>query len=171
MDSKRTILRRQKPDDLKNMRALESDPLIMRFTPARVPQTPEQTEARLGRHISKQKDWEPYGIWMAEAKADKRFIGWFMLMPAEDQSLELGFMIVQSEWGKGFATEIGETLLELARKVPGIKGMVARTDMDNAASSKVLKKLGFEETGVQKIQDKTTGREINLRTFYLKFTI
>ena len=52
------------------MRQLESDPLVMQFTPARIPQSEAQTLERLTNQIEKQVTIEPFGIWVANLKED-----------------------------------------------------------------------------------------------------
>ncbi len=125
--------------DLENMRALESDPDIMKFTPSRVPQTAEQTEARLKSQIGKE------GIWAAEFSDNLDFIGWFMLLKRDMEFTELGFMIVQKHWGKGLTTEIAQALIDYAFKDLKLIGLSARTNLKNTASIRVLQKLGFQE--------------------------
>ena len=50
-------------------------------------------------------------------------------------------------WGKGFATEAGRALIEIARtlKLPRLE---ASHFLDNPASGRVLEKLGFAPTGL-----------------------
>lgn len=141
----RALLRRPHLSDLSCMVELESDPLIMKFTPSRVPQTFEQSVQRLEGQIEKQKALEPFGIWLADSQADGSFIGWFMLRPVENTQaeLELGFMIVQKKWNQGFASEIGSALISYAKSSGAITKLVAKTDLDNLPSQHVLQKLGF----------------------------
>ena len=58
----------------------------------------------------------------------------------------LGFWIARAHWGRGFATEAGRALLGLA-PVLGHAQLLARCFRDNAASARVLRKLGFAPTG------------------------
>jgi RimJ/RimL family protein N-acetyltransferase len=62
-------------------------------------------------------------------------------------SVELGYWIARSHWGRGFATEAGEALIAIARtlKVPALE---ASHFLDNPASGRVLEKLGFQSTGI-----------------------
>lgn len=142
----RALLRRPHLSDLSCMVELESNPLIMKFTPARVPQTFEQTIQRLEGQIEKQKVLEPFGVWLADSSADGSFIGWFMLRPVENaqSELELGFMIVQKKWNQGFAFEISSALVDYAKFFGTITKLVAKTNLDNLASQRVLQKLGFQ---------------------------
>ena len=62
-------------------------------------------------------------------------------------AVELGYWIGRAHWGKGFATEAGRALIEIARalKLPRLE---ASHFVDNPASGRVLEKLGFLPTGL-----------------------
>jgi RimJ/RimL family protein N-acetyltransferase len=62
-------------------------------------------------------------------------------------AVELGYWIGRAHWGKGFATEAGRALIDIARtlKLPRLE---ASHFIDNPASGRVLEKLGFLPTGL-----------------------
>jgi RimJ/RimL family protein N-acetyltransferase len=60
--------------------------------------------------------------------------------------VELGYWIARPFWGRGYATEAGAGVLEIA-KVIGHKRVAAAHFVDNPASGRVLRKLGFVPTG------------------------
>jgi RimJ/RimL family protein N-acetyltransferase len=62
-------------------------------------------------------------------------------------AIEMGYWIARCNWGRGFATESGSALIEIARalRLPAIE---ASHFLDNPASGRVLEKLGFEPTGI-----------------------
>jgi RimJ/RimL family protein N-acetyltransferase len=61
--------------------------------------------------------------------------------------VQLGYWIAVPFWGRGYATEAGGALVDIARalRVPRLQ---ASFFLDNPASGRVLEKLGFEPTGV-----------------------
>ena len=67
--------------------------------------------------------------------------------PSEDGSIELGYGINPSHWGRGYATEMVNALIGWAAEQPDIKCIRAETLADNLASIRVLEKLGFERVG------------------------
>ena len=81
IDSHRTTLRRLELNDFEKMRLLETDPLVMMFTPSRILQSEEQTRKRLENQIAQKTILEPFGIWVAELKKDSSFVGWFVNLP------------------------------------------------------------------------------------------
>ncbi|MDA0820315.1 MAG: GNAT family N-acetyltransferase [Proteobacteria bacterium] len=61
--------------------------------------------------------------------------------------VELGYWIARQHWGRGYATEAGRGVIEIASTL-GYKTLVASHFLDNPASGKVLSKLGFKPTGL-----------------------
>ncbi len=59
---------------------------------------------------------------------------------------ELGYWIARQHWGLGYATEAGEGVLGIAATL-GHREILAAHFLDNPASGRVLRKLGFEPTG------------------------
>jgi RimJ/RimL family protein N-acetyltransferase len=59
---------------------------------------------------------------------------------------ELGYWIARPHWGQGYATEAGLAVLEIAATI-GHRELIGSHFLDNPASGKVLRKLGFEPTG------------------------
>jgi len=60
---------------------------------------------------------------------------------------ELGYWIARDYWGLGFATEAGRAVIELARGSLRLPRIVAGHFIDNPASGRVLRKLGFRPVG------------------------
>ncbi len=108
----------------------------------------------------------PYGIAEAEASlalprdpvlpgflitertsAAPRLIGACGLARRPSGAVELGYWIGRTHWNRGFATEAGHALIDIARtlKLPQLE---ASHFVDNPASGRVLEKLGFAATGL-----------------------
>ena len=79
--------------------------------------------------------------------AAPRLVGACGLGRRPSGAVELGFWIARPFWGRGFATEAGETLLEIARALR-LPRLEASHFVDNPASGRVLDKLGFSDTGL-----------------------
>jgi [ribosomal protein S5]-alanine N-acetyltransferase len=63
---------------------------------------------------------------------------------------QLGYVVHQPFWGRGFATRAVEVLVERLEAVPGISRIWATCALDNPASARVLEKCGFQREGVLK---------------------
>jgi ribosomal-protein-alanine N-acetyltransferase len=60
---------------------------------------------------------------------------------------DFGFMIHPDYWGRGFATEASTAFIEYAFGNTAATELLADVDPRNAASLRVLDRLGFKETG------------------------
>ena len=63
-----------------------------------------------------------------------------------EDGVELGYWIARPYWSRGFATEAARGVLQVA-KLLGHETVNAGHFIDNPASGKVLRKLGFRPTG------------------------
>lgn len=59
---------------------------------------------------------------------------------------ELGYWLDQSYWGKGYATEVADVVVQFAFKKLGISLLISGHAMDNPASGRILQKIGFKPT-------------------------
>ena len=75
-----------------------------------------------------------------------RLVGCAGLGEKPDGSAELGYWIARPYWGRGYATEGARGVIEVARLL-GHARIEGRHFLDNPASGKVLRKLGFVPTG------------------------
>ena len=66
---------------------------------------------------------------------------------AADDEAELGYWIAPDHWGRGYATEAGRAVVELAFDGLRLPALAAGHFTDNPASGAVLRKLGFAPTG------------------------
>ena len=62
-------------------------------------------------------------------------------------AVELGYWIARAHWGRGFATEAGTALIDIARML-GLARLEGSHFVDNPASARVLEKLGFKPIGI-----------------------
>jgi RimJ/RimL family protein N-acetyltransferase len=60
---------------------------------------------------------------------------------------EIGFIFDPAWWGRGFATEAARAVLDRAFAVHRLPAVEADVDPRNAASLRLLERIGFRETG------------------------
>lgn len=60
---------------------------------------------------------------------------------------EFGYWLTPDAWGRGYATEAGKAVVEAARHALPMRRLAAGYFVENPASGRVLRKLGFRETG------------------------
>ena len=75
-----------------------------------------------------------------------RLIGGMGVLPTRDEPHDFGYWITPDAWGRGYATEAGAAVLRAARAL-GVRRVSAGHFIDNPASGRVLRKLGFRPTG------------------------
>jgi RimJ/RimL family protein N-acetyltransferase len=143
METPRTRLRRFTMDDLRHLVSLESDGEVMQWTRMGIALPVDQIEQRLRTLVEQQPQREPLGIWVAESRDTAEFVGWFGLLTGRFDVPEIGFMLPRTRWGQGFATEVASRLVRFVFDENLAAGVVATTRPDNAASIRVLQKLGF----------------------------
>jgi RimJ/RimL family protein N-acetyltransferase len=83
----------------------------------------------------------------ARTSAAPRLIGGIGIHADENGEPEIGYWITPSEWGKGYATEAGRAVMNIARHGLRLPRLVSGHFADNPASGHVLRKLGFRPTG------------------------
>ena len=90
-----------------------------------------------------------YAVWNMELKnVPGTIVGDFCFkgLPA-DGCPEIGYGILEPFWGRGYATEIIRAACLWALTGDGVCAVLAETAPDNAASQRVLAKIGFTPTG------------------------
>jgi len=89
-----------------------------------------------------------------------RLVGGCGLAASNDDHAELGYWIARPYWGLGFATEAVSALVRAARAV-GHRRLRARHAVDNPASARVLRKIGFRPTGdFTRVHSAARGEEV-----------
>lgn len=61
--------------------------------------------------------------------------------------LALGYALAPEAWGKGFATEAAEAMLDAAFTMTAAVEIIANVRVENAASRRVLEKIGMTHVG------------------------
>jgi ribosomal-protein-alanine N-acetyltransferase len=128
--------------------ALHSNAHVLRFWDA----PPWKERARAERFIAtcRQMAESGSGARLAvDRVSDGTFIGWCSLnrWNPDYRSASLGYCFDEAAWGHGYATEAAGTLLRWAFDTLDLNRVQAETDTRNAASARVLEKLGFVREG------------------------
>ena len=86
-----------------------------------------------------------YGLWIARCVDTHHLVGFAGLWPFRDPlEIELLYGTAESSWGRGYASEISGAVVDYCFTALDI--LAASTDAANAASIRVLDKLGFRPT-------------------------
>jgi RimJ/RimL family protein N-acetyltransferase len=102
-----------------------------------------------------------FSMGIAEAAQKGQELGPFFIRRADDglvvgeiggavvapRTAEIGYAVVESCTGRGFATTGVRELITLARETAGVDRLVAHAPLERPASSRVLEKCGFSLEG------------------------
>jgi RimJ/RimL family protein N-acetyltransferase len=92
-------------------------------------------------------DRRPFGHYRITRAADGRAIGGIGFKgPPDDGSVEIGYGLVPSARGNGYAAEALRAVVAMSRE-QGLSRLVADTDERNIASQRSLERAGFTRTG------------------------
>lgn len=142
--SERLFLRPGWPEDWEELLIRIGEEAVVRnLATAPWPYTAEDA-----RHfVSKPQDarMPHFLVTVPTAQAPAEIVGAVGLGPDGD-NVQLGYWIARPHWGRGYATEAARALLGLARTL-GHRRLIAKHFLDNPASGKVLRKVGFALTG------------------------
>lgn len=120
-----------------------ADPAVMRFTPSGPDKSVAATKARLASYRTHQAR-HGFSKWAIVDRISARRIGDSgLLMLDEYEWIDLGFRLSRSYWGKGFATKAASAWARAAFEKHQLAELGAFAHPDNAASLRVLEKLGF----------------------------
>ena len=141
-----------------------SDPEVTRYLPWRPHKGVEETQTFLSHLFTAMESGET-SAWVIEALEDRRLIGLatinvnsaregdFLSSEQEKQQyfkVLIAYHLSRSEWGWGYATEASRALMDWALSQPEIVRVWTVVDIDNAASVRVLEKLGMTREGILK---------------------
>jgi RimJ/RimL family protein N-acetyltransferase len=85
------------------------------------------------------------GLWLAYERTTNTLVGFcgFLGAPASHPEPQLVYAMFERWSGQGYATEMGRRAIAAALTQPGFEHIFATVDEANAASCRVLEKLGF----------------------------
>lgn len=111
---------------------------------------PTEFSAGVGQHAQDQGALGPFFLHRVEDDVVVGEIGGGAVAPG---LVEIGYAVVTSCWGRGYATEAVRALVARARALPAVERIVAHTPLDRPASGRVLEKAGFTRMGEEEDED------------------
>ena len=139
METQRLILRALCPEDLPDFCEMVSSSAVVRYQPYG-PMTPEEAARELDACIISNE------FTAVALKETGKVIGNIYLGRRDFGAMEFGFLFNETYWGKGYAAESCEAVIGEALHC-GVSRICAQCDPDNAASWRLLEKLGFVREG------------------------
>ena len=148
-ETERLILRELEYTDKNDLFEMDSDPEVHLY----IENNPVKTIDEIQKVIKMLKvQYKENGIarWAVADKFTNECIGWsglkYFNQPLNNHNnfYELGYRFKRKHWGKGFATESSNAILDYGFENLNVDKIFAITDPKNVNSKKVLTKLGFD---------------------------
>jgi RimJ/RimL family protein N-acetyltransferase len=141
--------------DFDDLRRLGRDPRVMRYIGDGKPMSRDGVTRMLARIIRYPALYPDLGIWHTSRSDTGAFVGWFSLKYAgKSPDIEIGYWLVPGAWGRGFATEGAQALVDYGFDDLGLDRIIGVTHPGNHASQRVLMKAGLADAGWGRYYDK-----------------
>lgn len=140
----RFTLRSWQAEDRDAFAALNADPEVARDLGG--PLSRAESDAKFDRYVT---TFERLGFSRLVIEgAQQRFLGYAGVMPSPPghplgPHAEIGWRLVRSAWGQGYATEAAQAALADVFMRVGLREVLAYTSADNARSQAVMRRLAF----------------------------
>jgi len=149
LETERLILRPVEAGDWRAIHRYASLPEVARYLPNE-PFTEDDARAfalRWSEQARASDEWPE--VMVVQLKADGQLIGYvpFELFNQKYRTREIGWVFAPDCQGQGYATEAARAVLALAFEKLGLHRVVATCDPRNAASYRVMERLGMRREG------------------------
>jgi [ribosomal protein S5]-alanine N-acetyltransferase len=143
-ETPRLFLRRFTGADAPLIYQLNSDPEVLKYLHEPLLENEAQAAGILTKNILPQYKLN-LGRWAIHTKTDYEFIGWCGLKYVEETGIfDLGYRLLKTAWGKGYATEAAQYTIIYGLRDLKIELITGMAHIENIASIKVLEKSGMK---------------------------
>jgi len=149
IETARLVLRPKTSEDLDAMCALYEDPDVAVWLGWGIGGEVDRAEAqrRLERHLEHERTYG-FGMWAIVERSSGDVIGHCGLQHlGGGPEIEVGWALLSSRWGRGYATEAARAAVEYGFAELGLERIVAVILPENARSRGVAERLGMAEDG------------------------
>ncbi|MFF5922737.1 GNAT family N-acetyltransferase [Streptomyces flavochromogenes] len=149
----RLLLRRWRESDLEPWAAMNADSEVRKHLGELL--TREQSDATVAV-MQAEFDDRGFGWWALEARETGEFIGRVGLDEVDEDmpfaGVDIGWRLMRSVWGHGYATEAALTCLAFAFDL-GLPEVVASTTVNNLRSQAVMRRIGMTRDPADDFED------------------
>ncbi len=160
IQTKRLLMNSLTLEDFADLRLLHSNIEVMKHITGQV-RTEEQTTKGLNQLVADGLLNTFLGQWMVRLRDSNEFIGSYILRnPATVEStegIEIGFSFLPHTWGKGYATEATQAVIDYAKRENLAQRIIGLVDPHNPSSRRVLEKAGMVKVGETVYLNSITG--------------
>lgn len=157
LETSRLTVRQLTPDDAEFVLRLLNEESFLRFVGDRGVRTLEDARKYILDGPIRSYERHGYGLSLVELKGDRRAIGICGLLNRDSlDDVDIGFALLPEFWGNGYAYESASAMLAFAVIEFDLDRVVAVTKPDNAASIRVLEKLGMRFERMVRLSEDAT---------------
>lgn len=153
LTTERLTLREALPDDAAFVRRLVNEPGWKQHINDPGVRTLEDALAWMETRLLKPYREQGHGFWLVERRSDKALVGLCGLFkrPVLERP-DLGYALLAQHEGQGYAAEAARGCVQHARAVLKWSHLSAITAVDNLRSHQLLRKLGFADDGLRRLE-------------------
>lgn len=130
-------------EDWQGFAPIAGDRKVVRLIGDGEPWGEEQVQAWVRKQIAHQAR-QGFCRYKLESRASGEVVGFCGLDQfGNTGDVEIGWWIASGLWGQGLASEAARAVLEYAQKVLGLKRLISVCHVENAASRRIMEKLGL----------------------------
>ena len=155
LTTERVVLRPFVREDVSELVAIHAEPSFWWY-PLRGPMSEEDTIEFLDRVIGRYES-DGFGVEAVVERSSGKLIGWAGLavphfLPEILPAVEVGWRLSEPYRGQGLATEAGAAAVDWGFREAGLDRIVSIYEPENAASGRVMERLGFTEALTTTVQ-------------------
>jgi RimJ/RimL family protein N-acetyltransferase len=160
IETERLALRCLTLEDAPFIRALVNDPDWIRYIGDRKVRTDDDARRYIVDGPMKMYERHGFGLWLVRSRDDAAPMGLCGLVKRDRlEDVDLGFAFLPAFRARGYAFEAASAVLHHARSVLGVGRILAIVTPENAASQRLLRRLGF---GYESTIDWDKGEQVQL---------
>ena len=141
LKTRRLAIRPFTMEDTDALFSILSDPAVMRFI------EPPYTRSQTAAFITDQLRAEVPQAYALTENETGQLIGHIIWHPYDAEAYELGWILAQEHWGKGYATEVTQALLEIVRRE--LRDIVIQCTPEQITAAKIAEANSFFFLGVE----------------------
>ena len=170
IETARLVLRPWRDEDRAAFAAINADPRVHDWLGGPIP--PEATDAMVDR-INAAIAANGFSFWAAEHRADGRLAGMIGLSRVAAGDLpvgpcvEIGWRLHPDFWRRGLASEAAVRMAAFAFDALAAEQLIALRDPQNAASARVMDRLGMRYRGLEFWYGETVATHVLVREDWL----
>ena len=144
LETERLVLRRLSAADAEFILELLNQPSFLQYIGDKGVRNTEDAVRYIQTGPQASYERFGFGLYLVELKDSEVPIGMCGLLKRETlPDVDVGFAFLPAYWSQGYAFEAAAAVMNYGRAALGLRRIVAITTLDNAASIKLLEKIGL----------------------------